>query len=520
MSTAKSFLIPLFERAKNVTDILTLKRSRAQNWQDQTLKKMMFKARNTVYGKQYHFEDLLIHHNPVESFRNSVPITNYELMHPWWDREYNGEDNVTWPGTTTYFALSSGTTQGSSKYIPVTRDQLKAISRAVRRQLFAIAKTDVPKDFFTKHYLLVGGSTDLNFDGQKYSGDLSGITTSNLPFWFDFFSRPTNEIKRERDWHQKMEIMVNEAPNWDISMVAGGPAWIKLLFEKIIERYNLNNIHEIWPHLSVFVWGAVALTPYKKQIDAMLGKPIYYFENYLASEGFIASQNKLNTTGMSLVFRNNTYYEFVPFTEENFVDGNILPNAKALDISEVEEGVEYAILITTSAGAWRYMIGDVVLFTNLEACEIKIIGRTRQFLSLCGEHLSVDNMNQGVERTSEELGFSIPEYSVRGMKFDDNNLGHRWFVAIPEGVEMPDKDLVRSILDRQLCSLNDDYEIERKHVLKTMKIHLLPERDFLDFLDSKGKLGGQAKFPRVMAESVYEEWISFLLDRYQNDTFA
>lgn len=521
MASPKNFLGSLFERAKNVTDVFTLKGARAKKWQDRTLKKMLFHARNTEYGKQFQFESLLISEDTIAKFKQQVPITDYEEMHDWWQREYSGEDNITWPGSAKYFALSSGTTQGASKYIPVTQDQLKAMVRASRRLMFAIAKTDVPKDFFTKHYLMIGGSTDLNFDGQKYSGDLSGITTLHLPFWIDRFSKPTDEIKKERDWHQKLEIMVNEAPNWDIAMIAGGPAWVKMLFERILERYQLNNIHEIWPHLSVYTWGAVSLMPYKDQIDAMLGRPIYYFETYLASEGFIANQNKLKSSGMGLVFRNKMYFEFVPFNLDNFTEtGDVKSGAEALDIDEVEEGVDYAILLTTCAGAWRYLIGDVIQFTDVDACEIKIVGRTKQYLSLCGEHLSVDNMNLATLALGKSLGFSVPEFTVRGLKHENGEMGHRWFLAYPLGVEKPDVVESQRILDEALIELNDDYATERKHVLKRMELFWLPESDFLDFMDYRGKMGGQAKFPRVMAEGVYKEWLSFLGSRYQKDTFA
>jgi hypothetical protein len=304
-------------------------------------------------------------------------------------------------------------------------------------------------------------------------------------------------------------------------MVAGGPAWVKMLFERIIERYNLKNIHEIWPHLSVYTWGAVSLTPYKDQIDAMLGRPIYYFETYLASEGFIANQTKLSSAGMGLVFRNKMYFEFVPFNETNFDEaGDILPGAEALDIDEVEAGVGYAIVITTCAGAWRYLIGDVVEFTDVDACEIKITGRTKQYLSLCGEHLSVENMNRATQALGKAMGFPIPEFTVRGLKHEEGEMGHRWFVAYPAGVEKPDAEKAQQLLDEALVVLNDDYATERKHVLKRMELFWLPESDFLDFMDQRGKIGGQAKFPRVMPEAIYNEWLSFLGSRYQRDTFA
>lgn len=521
MASPKSFLGPLFERARNVTDILILKRTRAKKWQDKTLRKMLYRAQSTAFGEFYDFDTLIIAADPIEQFKKTVPITDYEGMHNWWQREYEGEDNITWPGSTKYFALSSGTIQGASKFIPVTGDQLKSIMRASRRQLFAIARTDVPKDFFTKDYLMIGGSTDLNFDGQKYSGDLSGITTRNLPFWIEKFAKPTEEIKREKDWHQKLEIMVREAPNWDVAMVAGGPAWVKMLFERIIARYNLKNIHEIWPHLSIYTWGAVSLTPYREQIDALLGKPIHYFETYLASEGFIAYQTKLSSAGMGLVFRNNMYFEFLPFNSNNFLEsGEVKQGVTTLDIDEVEMGVDYAIVISTAAGAWRYLIGDVIQFTDVDACEIKITGRTKQYLSLCGEHLSVENMNNATKVVSQKLGFAISEFTVRGLKYANGEVGHRWFLTYPNGMKMPDAEAVKLVLDEALIELNDDYATERKHILKRMDLFMLPESDFLDFMDHRGKLGGQAKFPRVMPELVYTEWIEFLCSRYQRDTFA
>jgi phenylacetate-coenzyme A ligase PaaK-like adenylate-forming protein len=194
-------------------------------------------------------------------------------MHDLWLREYNGEENVTWPGHSTYFALSSGTTEGASKYIPVTDDQLKALIRASRRQMLAIALSDIPKDFLAKDYLVLGGSTDLNFNGVSYSGDLSGIATVHIPNWFERFSRPGPEITSIRDWEEKVNRIVEEAPKWDIVMITGAPSWMRLLFERIIKRYQLSNIHEIWPNLSIYCWGAVALTPYKQALDAMMGKP-------------------------------------------------------------------------------------------------------------------------------------------------------------------------------------------------------------------------------------------------------
>ncbi|MBS3914046.1 MAG: GH3 auxin-responsive promoter family protein [Bacteroidetes bacterium] len=503
------FLGQLFHRGTNITDIFSFNRPKAIKWQEKTLKKLLYKARNTEFGKTYQFDNILISHHAANEFREKVPIHKYETMHLWWKREYSGENNITWPGRPRYFALSSGTTEGSSKYIPVTDDQLKSILRASRRQLFAVFRTDVPKDFFTKNYLMIGGSTDLNFNGVSYSGDLSGITTSNVPLWFERFAKPGEEIQRQRDWHKKLELMVASAPDWDVVMVAGAPAWIKILLETVIDRYGLENIHQIWPNFSVYTWGAVSIAPYKKQLDAMMGTPIKYFETYLASEGFVAFETKPEASGMRLVLRNNTYFEFVPFNENNFDEnGELLPNAKALTLAEIDEETEYAILLTTCAGAWRYLIGDTIKFTDAESCEIKITGRIKHYLSLCGEHLTVENMNEGVQRTAEEFGVEIPEFTVKGYK-DNGNMGHHWFVACDN--KDLDAEKFREKLDANLNLLNDDYAVERKHVLRNMKLEVLPESVFLGWLEKHGKLGGQSKFPRVMSDKNYEDWCQYLV---------
>ncbi|MCC7298115.1 MAG: GH3 auxin-responsive promoter family protein [Bacteroidia bacterium] len=508
MSKPRDFLGQLFHRGRNISDILTFNRAKAVKWQEKTLKKMLYHARKTEFGQKYGFEKILISPNVVESFCANVPIGNYSSMHEWWQREYSGESNITWPGRPKYFALSSGTTEGSSKYIPVTDDGLKAILRASRRQLFTVFKTDVPKDFFTKDYLMISGSTDLNFNGLSYSGDLSGITTANVPLWFERFAIPGEEIKKQRDWNKKLELLVDSAPQWDVVMMAGAPAWIKMLLEKIIERYSLDNIHQLWPNFSVYLWGAVSISPYKNQLDAMMAHPIKYFETYLASEGFVAFQTKPEAEGMRLVLRNNTFFEFVPFTDDNFTEtGELKPEAKAVQLAQVVQGVDYAVLITTSAGAWRYMIGDTVKFVNTESCEIKITGRTRQYLSLCGEHLSVDNMNDAVARTAAEFGVQISEYTVKGYK-DNGKMGHHWFLACDKNDL--DAEKVRASLDAHLGSLNDDYAVERKHVLTGMKLELYPESVFLGWMEKNGKLGGQSKFPRVMADTQFNDWTAYL----------
>ena len=502
---ALDFVNQLFRRGKRITDIFTVTRSKAIKWQENTLRKMLYYARNTEYGLKYGFEEILLEKDVTKAFRKRVPLNNYSTMHPYWQREYAGESNITWPGRSQHYALSSGTTEGASKYIPVTKDQLKAMLRGTRRQLLAMALTDVPKDFLAKHYLLVGGSTSLNFDGVSYSGDLSGICTANIPTWFDRFSMPDESITALRDWEEKVQRMVEEAPNWDIVFIAGAPSWVRLLLERIISHYNLKTIHDIWPNFSIYCWGAVSLAPYKHSIESMLGKPVIFMEAYMASEGYIAFQVKPESEGMRLIFRNNTYFEFIPFNENNFDENSELkPNAKAIGLESIDEKTDYAILITTPCGAWRYLLGDTIRFTNKEACEIKITGRTKQFLSITGEHLSVDNMMQALQMVADEMHTDLPEFTVKALKLE-NEFAHNWFVACND--PKIEAVAVRTKLDNHLRKLNDDYDTERNHVLTGMNLTLLPESVFMDWMAKHNKLGGQSKFPRVLADKQYQDWL-------------
>jgi len=263
----------------------------------------------------------------------------------------------------------------------------------------------------------------------------------------------------------------------------------------------------MWPNLSFYVHGGVAMEPYKKGFEKLLGKPITYIETYLASEGFLAYQNRQHAKGMKLAINNNIFFEFVPFDEQHFdAEGNMLPDARALMIHEVEEGRDYAILISTNAGAWRYLIGDTVRFVDLEHLEIIITGRTKHFLSLVGEHLSVENMNRAIQMVANELNVCIPEFTVAGIPYG-NFFAHHWFVACDDPV---DEAQLRLLLDAKLKQLNDDYEVERKHALKEVLLTVLPEHAFLDFMASKGKIGAQHKFPRVLKGKMWEDWQQFL----------
>jgi hypothetical protein len=280
-----------------------------------------------------------------------------------------------------------------------------------------------------------------------------------------------------------------------------------MCIEMIIDRYKLNNIHELWPNLAFFVHGGVSFEPYKKGFKKLLGKPITYIETYLASEGFIAYQDQQYATGMRLVTSEHIFFEFVPFDENNFdADGNLLKGHNALMVHEIEEGKDYALLLSTAAGAWRYLLGDTIRFTNKERCEIVITGRTKHFLSLVGEHLSVDNMNKAIEMVAEELNISIPEYTVAG---EPHGLffAHHWYVACDDVVTA---ESLCNKIDERLKELNDDYRVERTSALKEVYLDVLPEEQFMQFMRLKGKVGGQHKFPRVLKGKMLEDWQKFL----------
>lgn len=472
-----------------------------------TLIRLLRKAQFTIFGQEYDFNEILKNPNRIKAFQNRIPIHTYEDMYPWWKMNLEGEQSVTWPGRVDYFALSSGTSTGSSKFIPVTRAMLKSIQRASVKQILSLANCHLPESFYEKDILMLGGSTNLDYNGIYYAGDLSGITTGNLPFWFEPFYRPGKEISRTKDWQEKLDRITREAYKWDVGAIVGVPSWFQLLMERIIEYHKVNNIHDVWPNLKVFTHGGVAFEPYKKSFEAQLGKPLIYLETYLASEGFIAYQTRPEAEGMNMLLSNGIFYEFIPFNDQNFdSEGMPLPNAEVLTIGEVEVGKDYALLMTTCAGTWRYLIGDVVRFLNADNAEIRIVGRTKHYLSLCGEHLSVENMNRAIELVSEDLNIQIKEFTVAGIKFD-NLFAHHWYIS---GSPDMDKTLVRERLDHYLNVLNDDYRTERQHVLKEIFVDVVPNELFMGWLKTKGKEGAQVKFPRVLKNEQHQDWKNYL----------
>jgi hypothetical protein len=481
--------------------------------QKRELKDLLITASQTEFGKYYDFQAILRHFRKAPRdfyavFRAAVPLHDYNKIYKdWWQLALKGAKNICWPGRIKYFALSSGTSEASSKYIPVTKDMTRAIQRTSLRQIITLSKYDLPSSFFEAGILMIGGSTHLHRRGSYFEGDLSGIQAARLPFWFQHFYKPGKKIAKTRKWDAKLDEITRKAKDWDIGIVVGVPAWIQILLERIIAYHKLKNIHEIWPNLRVYVHGGVSLDPYRKGFEKLLGRPIYYIETYLASEGFIAYQAYPKRRTMRLVLNNGIFYEFVPFEEKNFTpEGEIKPDAETLLIDDVEEGKEYALLLSTCSGAWRYLIGDVIRFTSLEESEIVITGRTKHFLSLCGEHLSVDNMNKGIELVSNELNITIKEFTVAGVPYQ-SLFAHHWYIGTDDSV---DPVVLKERLDNHLKVLNDDYAVERSAALQEVFVDVYPARRFYEWMDQKGKTGGQNKFPRVMKSSQLEEWTAFL----------
>lgn len=495
---------------KAIAAALRMPLNDARRQQIRVLKKLLKKARFTEFGQRYLFDEILLSRHPGKKFQEIVPVHDYNAMYEkWWEKTLKGVPDVAWPGKIKYYALSSGTSEAASKYIPVTKDLLRSNSVNYVRQLISVFKyEEANRKALTRGFLMLGGTTDLQKgEAGWYAGDLSGILAKKRPFWFQTFYKPGGRIAAIKDWNQKLNEIVEHAKEWDIGYIVGVPAWCQMCMEMIVEHYKVKTIHDIWPNFGVFVHGGVAFEPYKKGFEKLLDKPIVYIENYLSSEGFIGYKTREHSKGMQLILNNNIFFEFVPFDQKNFdADGIIVAEPEAKMIHEVELGKEYALLMSTNAGAWRYLIGDTIKFVDLERNEVVITGRTKHFLSLTGEHLSVENMNKAIQLVSDEFNISIPEYTVVGFPYE-NFFAHRWYIATNDEVNT---EQLKTRIDQNLRKLNDDYATERDSALKEVFVEVLPEEKFLKFMELKGKIGSQHKFPRVMKGKMLDEWNNFI----------
>lgn len=485
-----------------------------QQLQAEMLKTLLDEAKDTAFGKYYQFETLLESENMIEDFRNSVPAFDYHRMHDaWWFKTVEGGKDVTWPGQPEYFALSSGTTGNKSKRIPVTQKMIDAIRDTGIKQVLSLSEHDLPEDFFEKQILMLGSSTDLEEVNGHYEGEISGISASNIPFWFKGYYKPGEDIASIDDWDERVLAIAKQAPNWDIGAISGIPSWIELMLEKVVEYNKAESIHDIWPNLMVYNSGGVAFEPYRASFNALTTKPMLYLDTYLASEGFLAYQARPNDhMAMQLSLDAGIYFEFVPFKEEYFDEnGSPLPDAPALSLSEVKTDEEYAMLISTVSGAWRYSIGDTIKFTDIEHAEIKITGRTKHFLNVVGSQLSVAKMNEAIQEIEAAFDVQIPEFTVGAVK-RGNDFHHQWFLGLSDSSDAAATE-VQKKLDEVLKAKNKNYKVARSKALKGIEVNLIKAQDFHDWNAANKKKGGQVKTARMMNEEALAEFEDFLASK-------
>ena len=492
----------------SLTDTLSTETNHIEN-QKEILNKLLETAKETQFGKHYNFEEILNSDNTQEAFRKEVPYFDYNSLHKnWWYKIHEGEEDVTWTGSPSYFALSSGTTGKTSKRIPVTDDMISAIRSSGIKQVTSLNNFELPADFFEKDIMMLGSSTDLAEKDDHLEGEISGISASNIPFWFKGYYKPGEEIAKIEDWDERVNHIAENAKSWDIGALSGIPAWIELMLQKVIEHHNLENIHEIWPNLKVYTSGGVAFGPYEKSFKALLGKPVTVIDTYLASEGYIATQTRPETDAMQLNTENGIYFEFVPMNPDYInEDGSLKQNAPSVSLDNVVLNQDYILIISTVSGAWRYLIGDTIEFKDVEKAEIKITGRTKFFLNTVGSQLSVNKMDDAIQYLEEKFATQITEYTICAKRFEDGEFYHSWYL----GTELKeDNSKIVNELDNYLKEANKNYKVARSKALKGVKVNIIPVEKFYDWNDNNKKKGGQVKMERVMKESKFAEWERFV----------
>ncbi len=498
----------IIKAALEITDRVIPEASPVESQKD-LLQNLLEKAENTEFGKHYNFSGILKENDVRAAFTEAVPYYDYDIMHEqWWKKQMEeGLPDISWPGKTDHYALSAGTTGKESKRIPVTDDMLDAIRKTSIFQILATTNFNFPADLFEKEIMMLGSTTKLEKSGKHYEGEISGIAAGNIPSWFERYYRPGKKIASIADWDARVDAIAREARNWDIGAMAGIPSWNELMLKRVIEYNKAKHIHEIWPSLRIFASGGVAFEPYRKSFEKLLGKPITFLDTYLASEGFLAYQSRPNEDmAMRLSTNSGIYFEFVPFSE-NYIDdkGRVKAGSPSLSLADVETGKEYILIISTVAGAWRYMIGDTIRITDKEKAEIVITGRTKHFLNVVGSQLSVIQMNNAMRKMEETFGLQIPEFTVAAVRHGDDYF-HHWYIGA-EGEADPEK--IRVALDQTLKEMNKAYKMARDKALKDILVTLTKPDTFYAWVEENKSKGGQVKVPRVMKEQEFADWQAF-----------
>lgn len=483
--------------------------------QKEVLEKLLKKAKDTQFGKKFEFQEILESDDVRVAFAERLPFYDYNSINEeWWCKLHDGETDVTWPGEPHYFALSSGTTGKTSKRIPVTDEMISAIRSAGIKQVGALANFDLEADFFEKEIMMLGSSTDLQENNGHLEGEISGISASNIPFWFRGYYKPGEEIAKIDDWDERVQNIAENAHNWDIGALSGIPSWMELMMQKVIEHNNLDSIHDVWPNLQVYTSGGVAFPPYEKSFNALLGKPITVIDTYLASEGFMAFQARPETDAMKLVTDNGIYFEFVPMNPEYInQDGSIAQDAPVVTLENVEEEKDYILIISTVSGAWRYLIGDTIKFTNKDRAEIKITGRTKFFLNVVGSQLSVNKMEDAVRELEDEFDIKIPEFTLAAKRNpEDDEFYHYWYLGTESDL---DNNKLAESLDNKLKEANKNYSVARSKALKGVFVETVSPEVFHEWNAKNKKKGGQVKMEKVMTEEKFKEWEDFVKSEVQ-----
>lgn len=474
--------------------------------QNECFKQLVQKANNTEWGKKFEYESIFT----PEKFKERVPVQNYESLSPFIERVRRGEENILWPSSTKWFAKSSGTTNSKSKFIPVTPESLEDCHFNGGKDMLCIYCTNYPEtQIFSGKCLGLGGSHQVdNFnDHTSYHGDLSAIMLQNRPLWADFMMSPNLPTALMNKWEDKLNNISRFTLSDNITSIAGVPSWMLLLLKNTLNNSDKQNIKQLWPNLEVFFHGGISFEPYRQQFDSIFGtNEIVCLEIYNASEGFFGIQDQKNNSDLLLMLDYGIYYEFIP--NEEF--GKEHP--KTLALNEIEIGQNYAVVISTNSGLWRYQIGDTIRFTSLSPYRFKITGRTKHYINAFGEELMIENAEKAMLIACQKTQAIIREFTAAPVFMTRQNSGyHEWLIEFEK--EPENISYFAEMLDNALKSINSDYEAKRYQslTLAEPRIRKAPEGTFYNWLKSKNKLGGQNKIPRLSNNREYmDQLLSFV----------
>lgn len=469
--------------------------------QENTLFNNLSKARNTEYGNLYKFNEI----DNLREFQSRVPLVTYEEFEPYIEKARRGIADVSWEGKIKWFAKSSGTTNAKSKFIPISDVSLEDCHYSAGKMMFAIYLNNHPDtEIFKNKNLRLGGSSEIYQEYDTLFGDLSAILIDNLPFYAELRNSPNRQISLMSEWESKMKAISAAVIKEDIGCLTGVPSWMLVLLHKILEETGKEKLDEVWPMLEVFFHGGISFKPYKENYEELTHKKLNFYEIYNASEGFFAIQDRSDSKEMLLLLDNGIFYEFIPMDEFGSAD------PKVITLEDVEAGKNYAIVITTNGGLWRYIIGDTVKFTSTDPFRIVVTGRTKHFINAFGEELIIENAEEGIRKACEKTQAVIKEFTAGPIFMEGNEKGaHEWII---EFEKKPDSiETFANILDESLQELNSDYEAKRykNMTLNPLKLNVARENLFFDWMKSRGKLGGQNKVPRL---SNTREYLDDLLE--------